>query len=113
MPKRIQRKRAKGWTKPFLAYCVTRPSYFGNPFKIGVGAPFRFDSQGKLRATKSLRAVPDAETSVGFFRAWINSRHGSAMKNAAREYLRGKDLCCWCPLDKPCHADVLIEVANK
>jgi len=26
--------------------------------------------------------------------------------------LRGKDLACWCPLDKPCHADVLLEIAN-
>ena len=26
--------------------------------------------------------------------------------------LRGKDLCCWCPLDQPCHADVLLEIAN-
>jgi hypothetical protein len=26
--------------------------------------------------------------------------------------LRGRDLACWCPLDEPCHADVLLEVAN-
>ena len=26
--------------------------------------------------------------------------------------LCGKDLACWCPLDQPCHADVLLEVAN-
>ncbi|WP_409029416.1 DUF4326 domain-containing protein [Gracilimonas sediminicola] len=26
--------------------------------------------------------------------------------------LRGKNLACWCPLDQPCHADVLIELAN-
>ena len=26
--------------------------------------------------------------------------------------LRGKDLVCWCPLDQPCHADVLLELAN-
>ena len=26
--------------------------------------------------------------------------------------LRGKDLACWCPLDKPCHADVLLREAN-
>jgi hypothetical protein len=25
--------------------------------------------------------------------------------------LRGKDLACWCPLDQPCHADVLLELA--
>ncbi|KMS57958.1 hypothetical protein V473_07255 [Sphingobium cupriresistens LL01] len=26
--------------------------------------------------------------------------------------LRGKNLACWCPLDQPCHADVLLEIAN-
>ena len=26
--------------------------------------------------------------------------------------LVGKDLACWCPLDQPCHADVLLEIAN-
>ncbi len=29
------------------------------------------------------------------------------------EDLRGKDLACWCALDQPCHADVLLELANK
>lgn len=28
------------------------------------------------------------------------------------EPLRGKNLACWCSLDKPCHADVLLELAN-
>jgi hypothetical protein len=27
--------------------------------------------------------------------------------------LRGHDLACWCPLDRPCHADVLLELANR
>lgn len=30
----------------------------------------------------------------------------------ALDELRGKDLACWCPLDQPCHADVLLELAN-
>ena len=30
----------------------------------------------------------------------------------ARAELAGKDLACWCPLDQPCHADVLLEIAN-
>lgn len=30
-----------------------------------------------------------------------------------RADLHGKDLACWCPLDQPCHADVLLEVANR
>jgi hypothetical protein len=28
------------------------------------------------------------------------------------ETLRGHDLACWCRLDQPCHADVLLELAN-
>lgn len=27
--------------------------------------------------------------------------------------LTGKDLACWCSLDAPCHADVLLELANR
>lgn len=30
----------------------------------------------------------------------------------AKRLLRGKNLACWCPLDQPCHADVLLELAN-
>ena len=26
--------------------------------------------------------------------------------------LRGKNLCCWCDPSDPCHADVLLELAN-
>lgn len=33
--------------------------------------------------------------------------------DAIKAELRGKDLCCWCPLDQPCHADVLLEIANR
>lgn len=29
-----------------------------------------------------------------------------------RRELAGKDLACWCRLDQPCHADVLLEIAN-
>ena len=25
--------------------------------------------------------------------------------------LRGHDLACWCPLDQPCHADILLKLA--
>lgn len=27
--------------------------------------------------------------------------------------LRGRNLACWCKLGDPCHADVLLELANK
>ncbi len=31
---------------------------------------------------------------------------------AVRRDLPGRDLACWCPVGQPCHADVLLEVAN-
>lgn len=37
---------------------------------------------------------------------WLGSMHQQLEK------LRGKNLACFCPLDKPCHADVLLEIAN-
>ena len=30
-----------------------------------------------------------------------------------RRELSGRDLACWCPVDQPCHADVLLELANS
>ena len=39
---------------------------------------------------------------------WTHFRH---IREALGE-LRGKDLACWCPLDQPCHADVLLDLAN-
>ena len=47
------------------------------------------------------------------------SRYEVTIKKLIKNYsfdireLRGKDLACWCPLDQPCHADVLLEIANK
>lgn len=98
---------------PAGAVYVGRPSYYGNPFVIGVGTPFRLTAQGKLVVTKILRAVPDAETAVGFFRAWVNSHHADVVLFSARQYLRGHDLACWCPIGAPCHGDVLLELANQ
>ena len=40
-------------------------------------------------------------------------RIGGHPSEMARSELRGKDLVCWCPLDQPCHADVLLELAAE
>lgn len=48
-------------------------------------------------------------------RAASPSRGGRFLKVTAediRRELAGKDLACWCPLGQPCHADVLLEIAN-
>lgn len=89
-PKRIQRRRTKGWRMPKNAVYVGRPSIFGNPFP-GDLPQFKRWLAGQVRGAGGLRRI--------------------ALIDRLRE-LRGKDLACWCPLDKPCHADVLLEIAN-
>lgn len=93
MPQRIQRKRVKGWRKPAGAMVVDRSTNWGNPYEA-----------------KYLGA--DRALLVGLYRDWIKSGEARfVIKNIDR--LRGKDLVCWCPLDQPCHADVLLELANR
>lgn len=41
------------------------------------------------------------------------SATGAQNMGEAAVLLRGHDLACWCPLDQPCHADVLLELANR
>lgn len=73
---------------------VTRPGKWGNPFRVG-------DNYG---------AGPlDAQTAVELFRVDGVTRN---IRDAAHE-LKGKNLGCWCPIGTPCHADVLLEIANK
>ena len=43
----------------------------------------------------------------------IRDEGGIFLAQLAPEELRGKNLACWCPLDQPCHADVLLELANR
>ena len=112
MPQRIQRKRTKGWRMPPNTVYVGRPTKWGNPFCVidVLDAYCGNEREARADCVRSYR-----EALLGSDRAYIELR--SAV-DAIRE-LRGKDLACWCPLvDKdgnkvPCHADVLIEIANS
>jgi hypothetical protein len=95
-PARIQRKRTKGWKMPPNTVSVTRPGRWGNPFRVG-------DDMPGLPGAK-MDAI-DAVQCFRFFMPEFTVR-------AAREELAGKNLACWCALDQPCHADVLLELAN-
>ena len=108
-PKRIQRKRTKGWTAPDGVVYVGRGSMWGNPFTVKAimdGFPISVGlSQGEAQA----RAVK-------MFEQWLE-RPLVEMERRNRvlnqmESLRGKDLMCWCG-EGPCHADVLLKLANK
>jgi hypothetical protein len=43
---------------------------------------------------------------------WINRPEQPSLRKRIRRELRGRDLYCFCSLDKPCHADVLLAMAN-
>ncbi len=93
------------------AVYVGRPSRWGNPFHT------------LLDGTRASRGFATA-----MYRLWVT---GQLIPELAalfqgcdpmpepptlmeiRLHLRGRDLVCWCPLDEPCHADVLLELANS
>ena len=113
MPVRIQRKRTKGWRMPPNTVYVGRPTIWGNPFEPSIPE----DAQSAVAAFRRLFTQPPSLLRHGVLR--IHKGNGgrgegrvSEMKDRLHE-LRGKNLACWCPLDQPCHADVLLELANK
>jgi hypothetical protein len=50
------------------------------------------------------------EKSIALYRQYARDAFN---ERDLRACLRGKNLACWCPLDQPCHADVLLEMANS
>jgi hypothetical protein len=91
MPQRLQRSRRKGSRLPDDVVVVTRPTKWGNPHPLDLG-----------RAEAVRRYRSDL----------LAGRLAVTTDDVERE-LRGRDLACYCPLDEPCHADVLLEVANE
>jgi hypothetical protein len=94
-------QRTKGWRKPDGVVYVGRPTRWGNPYSV--------ETFGRAEA-------------IGMFRALFDlHRQGKPTEFPVPgiEELRGKDLACWCPLADAdgnrvlCHADVLLELANK
>jgi len=109
-PTRIQLFRAKGWRMPANTVNVARgPNRkWGNPFAIGTS---RCSGSGKAFTEEH---VKDAETSVRFFSEMLEYElRPYPTTDEIRTELRGKNLACWCKLDQPCHADVLLQIANE
>lgn len=89
-PQRIQLSRRKGWRMPTNTVKVSRPSKWGNPFSVA--------EYGRELAVLNYRLRLDGLVAIGA---------------VDLSELRGKKLACWCRLDDECHADVLLELANK
>lgn len=97
MPQRVQLSRKKGFRMPPNTVSVARPHRYGNPHPIG------FCSVCGVEHTR-VEAIAE-------FRDMVE--HNPRLKWLIRHDLAGKNLACWCPLDQPCHADVLLDVANE
>lgn len=108
MADRITLARAKGWRMPPNTVKVDRSTKWGNPFSTHMAT--------EAGCRNPQRAVVDA------FRSWLD---GNPWACGADRYedrrnailsglpeLRGKNLACWCKPGTPCHADVLLELAN-
>lgn len=119
-PKRIQRKRTKGWKMPPNTVSVTRPGKFGNPATIGsyfmVGDPGGHSGPFRMAwcitsakyADSRFTLIDSPATAVAMFRK-IAPIYCTKEK---LDHLRGKDVACFCALDQPCHGDVWLELAN-
>jgi hypothetical protein len=76
-----------------VAVNVARPTRWGNPYKIGVDGPAsRCVALFRRFAVRAAKSVPEWREDLG--------------------KLRGKNLACWCRAGTPCHAGVLLELAN-
>lgn len=94
-----------------VAVIVARPSKWGNPF--GFSVPEK--RQAAVDEYRMLLTGGSTTTHMiggGVTLKRIPAWHEPADLRAALHELAGKDLACWCPLDQPCHADVLLELAN-
>lgn len=119
-PRRIQRQRTKGWRMPRGTVYVGRPTKWGNPFAIGdVIDRVRVipTSGSSIRGGVAELIVTSSADAAEAYRRWIAgtpmlTERARPTLDELRDALRGRDLVCWCPLDQPCHADVLLELAN-
>lgn len=111
-PQRIQRKRTAGWRMPEGAVYVGRPTKWGNPWCI-----CRRESCDRFHAASARQAAGFyAEAVVARDMADADGRTTNGYVRSSAEIraaLGGRDLACWCPEGRPCHADVLLKIANE
>lgn len=75
---------------------VDRSTKWGNPYAPGVSLP------------------GGASNPADAFRYYVgHTVEGARLADLARVELCGKNLACWCRPDQPCHADVLLGIANE
>jgi len=92
---------------PEGAVYVGRPSKWGNPF---IGPKAVEEYRKAVSVFPPSQKTRDEWEAAGGDRYMLNILAG---RMGQLSELRGKDLVCWCALNVPCHADVLLEIANE
>lgn len=137
-PERITIRRVKGWRMPPNTRVVTRATVFGNPFVVGNPGGWNVPDGASPRWLVEYRLdyVIGPYDAPELFRSWLT--HGElhqrlpyvlntkgrvalrlnmddrrAVILARLPELHGMHLACFCKPGHPCHADVLLEVANR
>ena len=108
-PVRIQRKRAKGYRMQAQSHLlnglpaiyVGRPTKWGNPWRPGDMSPILHEKAGLVLSQQA--CVDQYRVSV--------THSEEALDQLVT--LCGKNLACYCSLNQPCHASVLLELANQ
>src|SRR5688500_12700936 len=107
-PQRIQLRRTRGWRMPPNTVKVDRTTPWGNPHVVGPHG-----SAGECVYLFILLASGLVSLDSNF------QRQQAYLQLLRREHargfpsLRGKNLACWCKPGAPCHADVLLKIANQ
>lgn len=105
-PQRVQLRRKKGWRMPPNTVNVARPSTWGNPYRVGLV------SCGCRSAGECMHNVFRTQSATEAVQAYAAMPRNERRLAAIRNLLGGKNLACWCALNQPCHADVLLRLAN-
>lgn len=98
-PTRVRLRRTAGWRIPADTVKIDRSTKWGNPYLAS-----------ELGNAEAVRRLQQDLERTGVF---MSPKLGRAVTvDEIRQGLRGKNLACWCKEDEPCHADVLLTVAN-
>jgi hypothetical protein len=99
---RLRKQVAAGWTAPAGAVDVARPSTWSNPFHVDGVVVYDATSDEEWPCASHAEAV---QTALFLFETVV-------VPTLDLTALRGRDLCCWCEVDTPCHADALLKLSN-
>lgn len=126
-PRRIQRKRVRGWKKPANTVNITRPGKWGNPFFWDGGHHIFMWLNNHTAipvivfARKITRAAAH-EFCVNLFEQHVFEngifekayyKNPELCVSAIRRELKGKNVMCFCKEGEICHGDVLLKIANS